>query len=190
MSIWTAMTRIVAMGSFRIVLAGVGLALLAACASLSEDQCRAGDWRGIGFADGAQGRSPDHIARHQKACAKVGVTPDLQAWLAGRQDGLDRYCTPAKAYEVGRSGRSLAPYCTPAQLASMRPALDRGRAYYEIGQDIDAERRDLRDLDDLIRALPGDAGTERARLFFERSRIERRVFMLENRQRRYAGWPG
>lgn len=176
------------MGILRIVLMAGGLAILAACASLSEDQCLAGDWRGIGFADGAQGRSPDHIARHQKACAKVGVTPDLQAWLAGRQEGLARYCTPAKAYEVGRSGRSVAPYCSGAQLASMRPAYEQGRAYYQIGQDIDAERSALSDIDQILRGLPSDAGAERARLFAERWRIERRVMMLESRQRRYAGW--
>jgi len=178
------------MGIFRIVLASGALTLLAACASLSEDQCVAGDWRGIGFADGAQGRSPDYIARHQKACAKVGVTPDLQAWLAGRQDGLARYCTPAKAYDVGRSGRSVAPYCSPAQLASMRPAYDRGRAYHQIGQDIAAERSALSDLDRIIRALPAESAAERARLSSERWRIERRISTLENRQRRYAGWSG
>lgn len=178
------------MGAMRGVLVVGALMSLQACASLSEDQCLAGDWRGIGFADGAQGRAPDHVERHQKACAKVGVAPDVQAWLAGRQAGLARYCTPAKAYEVGRSGRSIAPWCSPDQLAAMRPAHDRGRAYYEIGQDISDERNDLRDLDRLIRALPADATDQRARLFFERSRIERRIFTLENRQRRYAGWPG
>ena len=177
------------MGFTRIMLAAAGLCALAACASLSEDQCRAGDWRGIGFADGAQGRSPDHIARHQKACAGIGVTPDLQAWLAGRQEGLQRYCTPATAYRVGRNGQSIAPYCSAAQLASMRPAHDQGRAYYQIGQDISAERDALAEVDYILRRLPADAGAERARLYAERSRIERRLSMLESRQRRYAGWP-
>jgi hypothetical protein len=177
------------MTGLRAMLAVGVLTVLAGCASLSEEQCRAGDWRGIGFADGAQGRAPDHVERHQKACAKVGIAPDVQAWLAGRQEGLARYCTPSNAYDEGRRGRTIAPWCTADQRAAMQPAYERGRAYYEIGQDIDAERRDLRDLDDLIRVLPADAGSERARLFFERSRIERRVFMLENRQRRYAGWP-
>lgn len=178
------------MGAMRGVLALGALTALAACASLSEDQCLAGDWRGIGFADGAHGRAPEYVQRHQKACAKVGVAPDVQAWLSGRQAGLARYCTPAKAYDLGRSGRDIAPYCSREQLLAMRPAHDRGRAYYEIGQDIDAERRDMRALDDLMRALPDEAGSERARIFFERSRIERRIVMLENRQRRYVGWPG
>ncbi len=177
------------MGVIRILLALAGLTALAACASLSEDQCRAGDWRGIGFSDGAQGRSPDHIARHQKACAKVGVTPDLQAWLSGRQEGLLRYCTPANAYRVGRGGQSVAPYCSAAQLASMRPAYEHGRAYHQIGQDISDERSALSDVDRIIRGLPSEAASERARLYAERWRIERRVYMLENRQRRYARWP-
>ena len=30
--------------------------LLASCATLSEEACRQGDWRGIGYVDGTEGR--------------------------------------------------------------------------------------------------------------------------------------
>jgi hypothetical protein len=174
----------------RIALAMGMLVALTGCAPLSEDECLAGDWRGIGFSDGAKGRAPDFIDRHRDACAKVGVTPDVTAWLAGRKEGLARYCTPASAYAQGRAGRNIAPYCSSDELAVMRPAHDRGRIYFEIGQDIAAERRNLWEIDRLIRDLPGDAAGDRSWLFFERSRIQRRILTLENRQWRYAGWPG
>ncbi|PWR01590.1 hypothetical protein DKT77_15760 [Meridianimarinicoccus roseus] len=165
------------------------LSALAACASLSKEECRGGDWRGIGFTDGANGRGPEHIERHRKACAKVDVVPDMAAWLEGRKAGLQSYCTPAKAYDVGRSGGSIAPYCSGAQLAQMRPAHDHGMAWWETQQDINALRSDLNEVERLIIALPADAGAARSRLTSERWRIERRLRSAELRQSRYASWP-
>ena len=71
-------------------LALLALLALASCASLSEEACRAGDWRGIGFRDGAAGRADSFVARHAKACADVGVTPDLDEWRAGRAESHAR----------------------------------------------------------------------------------------------------
>ena len=51
------------------------LALLAACATLNEDQCRAGNWYDIGVRDGANGRSLDFILQHAKACNEFGIAP-------------------------------------------------------------------------------------------------------------------
>jgi len=168
----------------------VALAVLAGCASLSDNECRAGDWRGIGFSDGASGRAPDHIERHRKACADVGVSPDAAAWQAGRTEGLGVYCQPATAYRVARRGGQLAPYCTAQQVAAMRPAYDFGTTYREFERDIDALRSDRQDVDFLIGDLPHDASQSRSRLYNERARIDRRIFSLESRQRRYAFWPG
>ena len=100
----------------------IAMLALASCASLNEDQCRAGDWREIGFADGAEGRGADRIEAHRKACADFGVVPDTAAWRAGRDQGLRLYCLPAKAYDVGSRGLSIAPGCTAEELAAMRPA--------------------------------------------------------------------
>lgn len=168
----------------------LGVLVLAACASLSEDQCLAGDWTGIGYADGANGRGPDYIERHQKACAKVGVTPDVTAWLAGRSQGLALYCTPAKAYTEASRGRSIAPYCSPAQFARMRPAIERGEIYYDLGQDIAYLRDDLYEIERLMLLLEPGYAARYAWFANERFRIQRRIFTLENRQLRYAGWPG
>ena len=88
---------------------------LTACASLSEDECRAGDWATIGFEDGAQGRDAAFIGEHREACAEYGIAPDLNAWLAGRERGLLSYCTVDRAYSLGRSGRPVANVC-PATL--------------------------------------------------------------------------
>ncbi|HEY0845921.1 MAG TPA: DUF2799 domain-containing protein [Noviherbaspirillum sp.] len=78
--------------------------LLAGCASLSPEQCVRADWRQIGFSDGAVGASAARINDHAKACAEVGVRPDLDAYLRGREQGLVNYCQPENGFAVGRSG--------------------------------------------------------------------------------------
>ena len=163
--------------------------LLAACASLSEEQCRAGDWRGIGFVDGTAGRGTDYIANHQKACAEIGIAPDLDAWLAGRAQGLQSYCTPERAYQEGRAGRSLNPVCPAASAASLREAHYAGRQYYEIGTEIGRMESDRNAVEAALDDLPDDAGGDRRRLRDERSRIDRRIAQLERDRLRYEDWP-
>ena len=78
--------------------------LLAGCATLSPEQCRHADWRQIGFTDGMDGASAARINDHARACAEVGVRPDLDQYLHGREQGLRTYCRPENGFAVGRSG--------------------------------------------------------------------------------------
>lgn len=77
---------------------------LTGCASLSPEQCLRADWRQIGFSDGTTGSSAARINDHAKACAEVGIRPDLDAYLRGREQGLVNYCRPENGFLVGRSG--------------------------------------------------------------------------------------
>ena len=52
------------------------LLLIASCATLSKDECRAGDWQAIGLEDGAKGRLTSFFDKHVKACAKHEVAPE------------------------------------------------------------------------------------------------------------------
>lgn len=168
------------------LLAALALPLLAGCATLSEQECLTADWRAIGFEDGAAGRSADHIANHRRACAEVGVAPDLQAWLAGREQGLRRYCTPANAYRTGRAGRALSPVCPDP--GALRPAYRKGQRYWQTSQDIagaEAEIREIRsDLSDLSRDDPA-----RARLQTARMRLQAQIARLRAERALYASWP-
>jgi len=86
--------------------ASIASVVLAGCASLSPEQCRQADWRQIGFADGTSGVSAARINDHAKACAEVGVRPNLDDYLHGREQGLRNYCQPENGFAVGRSGGS------------------------------------------------------------------------------------
>jgi len=100
-----------------LIIAAAGGAVLAlgSCATMSAEQCMAGDWSGQGYADGQQGFTMSRLDDHAKACAEHGVTPDAGAYAAGRRQGLVHYCTPQKGFEVGRAGSGYAGVC-PAEL--------------------------------------------------------------------------
>lgn len=89
---------------------GAGLTV-AACATLSQEQCLQGDWRAIGYIDGADGRAMSRIEDHAKACQKTGATPDMSLYVQGRDQGLMRYCTEANGFRVGREGHSYRGVC-------------------------------------------------------------------------------
>ena len=77
---------------------------LAGCATLTPEQCRNADWRQIGFTDGAGGYNAGRINDHAKACAEVGVRPNLNDYVDGREQGLRNYCRAENGFAIGRRG--------------------------------------------------------------------------------------
>ncbi len=106
--------------------------LVGACASstLSKDECRTVDWRTIGYEDGVAGRSGEQIGRHRQACAEHGVTPDLDAYRAGRAEGLREFCQPRNGYRAGASGQAYYDSCPPELAPAFLAAYDAGRELY------------------------------------------------------------
>jgi hypothetical protein len=88
----------------RIFAALAVLASLGGCASLSRSECLAANWEDVGIRDGANGRPEEYLIQHSKACAKVNVVPDRGAWSHGREQGLERFCVPYRAYQLGEYG--------------------------------------------------------------------------------------
>lgn len=162
---------------------------LGACATLSEDACRSGDWFSIGAADGADGRTPGFLAKHAEACAKFGITPDRREWEAGRQQGLRSYCTPEKAYSEGRRGRSLSPVCPAADLRELSFANETGLEYHRIEHRIDRLEDDIREINAALADLGEEDASLRASLVLERLMIRNRIARLRFEQRRYDRVP-
>jgi hypothetical protein len=171
-----------------VVFVPLALLLLASCATLSEEECRAADWYQIGVNDGAEGRATDYVESHRRACAGVGVSPDVEAWLRGRAQGLRLYCTPAKAYQVAREGHALRPGCTAEEIQRLQPAYDWGREYWRLEIRIEDVRSDIRAVDRELAALPPDSA-RRGMLYARRSMLVSRLHLYELQQRRYATWP-
>ena len=132
--------------------------LLGACAAkMSRDECRTVDWRTVGYEDGVAGQPGDRIGEHRRACAEYGVTPDLNAYLAGRTAGLREYCQPHNGYRAGANGYTYFDTC-PADLAeAFEIAYDEGRALYvrerrvtDTERQIEDRRREIRRLEDRV----------------------------------------
>ena len=94
---------------------GLSAAALNGCATLSEEQCLVGDWYGIGVSDGAAGYTMSRIDDHAEACARHGVSPNINAYSEGRARGLVSYCTTGVGFREGREGDGYAGVC-PADL--------------------------------------------------------------------------
>lgn len=106
---------------------GAGALLVGSCATLSQEQCLAGNWHAIGVADGEQGYAASRLSEHTEACARHGVTPDSNAYFAGREQGLSRYCTPGNAFRIGSSGGSYGGVCPPGLESDFVAALSDGQ---------------------------------------------------------------
>jgi hypothetical protein len=116
---------------------------LGGCATMSKDECLTVDWRTVGYEDGVAGRSGDRIGSYRKACADHGVRPDLDAYQAGREEGLREYCQPENGFRVGSSGGSYGGAC-PAELAPrFAVAYESGRQLYVRERRVDSATSQL-----------------------------------------------
>jgi Protein of unknown function (DUF2799) len=137
---------------------GAALLLLGGCASkMSKDECRTVDWRTVGYEDGVSGQPGDRIGNHRRACAEHGVTPDLNAYLAGREAGLREYCQPHNGYRYGANGYTYYDACPPDLAEAFEKAYDEGRALYvrerrvtDAQDQIEDKRREIRRLEDRV----------------------------------------
>jgi len=95
------------------------LLLLAACSSMSRDECLTADWETVGYEDGASGQPRQRIGDHRKACAGHGVTPDRAAYDRGYEDGIASFCSHNRGLQAARQGQRSASVC-PRETAYSR----------------------------------------------------------------------
>ena len=123
----------------KLITTAVLLASLGGCASLSKNECLSADWQDIGIRDGADGRPEEYLIRHASACAKVQVTPDRERWLAGREQGLDRFCVPYRAYQLGEYGGSFdVGICRRYDQDRLVYASEHGLEVHRLGAEVDS----------------------------------------------------
>jgi len=172
--------------------APVLLLALSGCATMDREECLTVDWRTVGYEDGVAVYSGDRIGQHRKACAKHGVTTDLAAYQAGRQDGLREYCVPANGFRLGSQGGDYSGMC-PADLdPAFSDAFQSGRQLHtlesrlsNVNYEIDAKRKSLRNSEaDIVSrsalAISSEATTEeRAQAVVDVKHLGERVGRLK-----------
>jgi len=131
------------------------LLLLCGCATLNRSECQNADWRMIGLEDGSRGRDMSYIGNHRKACAKYNISPDLDQYQAGHDQGIKQYCTYIKGFQLGKGGGKYQGVC-PAELENdFLLGFRRGGEIYSLTKEINRTEAAIRtklnriaDLDD------------------------------------------
>ncbi|WP_374357448.1 DUF2799 domain-containing protein [Chitinimonas sp.] len=133
------------------------LAGLGGCAAMSEAECRAGDWYGVGERDGRDGRR-DQLGDYAEACQKARIIPNAAEYSRGRERGLRAYCTPENGYRVGRAGESYANVCAPELQGAFLREYQRGHDRYELKRELDDAENTVARLGREISELNDKAG--------------------------------
>ena len=162
-------------------------ALLGGCATLDKNQCLRADWYAVGVEDGARGQPVEHLGNHRRACAEHGVTPQTERYLAGRDEGLNSFCTYERGQAAGRAGQSYPAVC-PAKLAGRFSAgYQRGKEIHDLRRRLDTVQEQIRRTKATLTAgIPNPktraAEVERLEdLARESEQLEGRIAVLESR---------
>lgn len=78
------------------------IVLLAACAASESQLVQEGNWYQIGYQDAVTG----HTQRSYKSLMELG-SAKLGDYEQGYQKGLEQYCNPDVAYQIGLSGNIM-----------------------------------------------------------------------------------
>lgn len=154
----------------------LGLLTLSGCATLSETECRMGDWRGLGFDDGRAGYPEIRLADHRKACTEYRIVPDEVAYREGRQVGLRHYCELPNALEEGLAGRRYQGVCPPEVDRDFRDLNDAAYSVQDLRGDLQGVDSQI---DGLERKLRSDKTSDK-----QRAKIRDQVRDLDRQRER------
>lgn len=176
----------------RTALAALALLALAGCATVSKEECEATDWYTVGYEDGAMGQGIERLAGRRQACARHGVSLDLEAYRAGRDEGLLEFCQPANGFRAGARGRDYSGACPAHLAANFEDAYRAGRELWRLEsrvrdtvQGIAGRYGEIEDIDaslvaqSLVMVAEASTAEERAQALLDtRTMTERRGRLL------------
>jgi len=155
----------------------IGLAA-GGCATMDKDECLVADWRLIGFQDGVQGKSAAAVGTYRKDCAGYHVVPDLDAYQAGRREGLQQYCVPANGFRLGDAGRAYNAVCPAANERAFRGAYNTGRDIYLARSRVNSTQSQIQQKQQAIQSLETDRQDRLTGMVGRGVSSEQRVQML------------
>jgi len=154
------------------------LVLLQGCATLDKDECMLADWRLIGYQDGVAGKSATVVGEYREDCAKHAVVPDLDAYRAGREEGLQQYCKVDNGYRLGNAGRGLPAICPKVLEDDFRDAYNAGRELYLARSAVNKTSARLTSRKQTLSNLENDRARKLAALIADGLKADQRVMIL------------
>ncbi len=141
----------------------VALLGLGACTTMSKEECSVARWDDVGYRDGLAGRSMGRLDALSKACAEAGVRVDAQAYVRGRDAGLQSYCQIPNATKLGLEGRIYEGVCPPFIDPEFRMRYQLGRDVFLAQQNLAGAEARRRALERALADAKTDADRRRAR---------------------------
>lgn len=148
------------------------------CSSMSGQECAVADWQSVGYEDGVRGSSADRIGNYRKACAKHGVSPDLQAYREGRAAGLREFCRPDNGYNLGVRGRNYNGVC-PADLdEEFFAAYQSGKRLYTLRRAVSSIESQIRSNEERVDEIEDEIASMGMRMIASETTSEERAQLL------------
>ncbi len=152
--------------------------VVSACTSLSQDECRKGNWFEIGQNDGTKGRVLSYFKDHVKACKKHGVKPSKRQYEDGRNFGLARYCTPLSGFKAGRYSQTYQNVCPPESHGEFIRGYELGKQFGQVENQLADV---VHDIDEIEGALRKDKikADQKSRFYRQIDRLREEKYRLE-----------
>lgn len=163
----------------RLVPVGVCIFALSGCASLDKYECLNADWRTLGYEDGARGKVADVIGNYRKDCAEHGVAPDLDAYTAGRDEGLLEYCREANGFRLGYGGKIYQGVCPEDLEYDFKVGYRDGRELYELNAAVRSAEREIENRKTSLDGLQEELAEAEAELISDGVPTKRRAELLQ-----------
>ena len=158
-------------------------AVLAACTSMSAEECQMADWYTVGYEDGARGYSTTAISRHRKACAKHGVSPKFDRYTAGHAKGVPLFCVPRQGFTIASKGHPYPDLCPAQRYPEFDEAYNIGLRVNDIQLEINAMQAEHDNLaDELEELLTRIANNEEMIISDNTEPATRRDLMVQNKE--------
>lgn len=160
------------------IVAMILLLLVQGCASLNREECLVADWYLIGYQDGVAGKTSAAVGTYRKDCAAYAVVPDLEAYQAGRAEGLLEYCKADNGYRLGKSGRGFPVLCPGHLEADFRAAYNQGREIYLARTAVNQTHAKIQEYQETLQQLDEDRTYKLSELVSDGLMSEERILIL------------
>jgi hypothetical protein len=119
---------------------------LAACETMSAEECATADWRGLGFNDAAS-NGADRYGERAESCAEKGYAADSEAYTIGFSAGIVQFCQPPNGFQFALRGGAFNGSC-PAHLQSdFYAAYNDGRRIHDARSELSTAESELSQLE-------------------------------------------
>lgn len=95
--------------------------------------CRTANWYNVGFEDGGRGFPTERIQTYRR-CPAIARAETVNAYRAGWNDGIARYCTEQNGFVVAANGQANAGTCPRGLSRDFRRGRRLGTRVFEQNQ--------------------------------------------------------